>query len=132
MYNVRCGALAACALFAFGAYAVQPASDAVQPVGDENSVCQSFGVDFQDEGSYFINTNSNESFSSVSYFEGNSRVSCQIGEGFSPVCAGCNPDNAYVMLVDVNGDRQFDCSTLPTTPDDVDQTSTWYGIPCGS
>lgn len=66
MYNIRSSglcALAASAFFASGASAEVPA-------GNPDSVCQSFGVDFQDEGSYFINSNSNESFTAVSYFEG--------------------------------------------------------------
>ena len=38
------------------------------PVYDSDSICYSYGVDFLDEGNYFINSNSNESFSAVSTF----------------------------------------------------------------
>jgi hypothetical protein len=37
---------------------------------DPNSVCESFGIDFQDGGSYFINQASTEQFQAVSQFEG--------------------------------------------------------------
>ncbi|KAF2264477.1 hypothetical protein CC78DRAFT_533076 [Lojkania enalia] len=72
---------------------------------DPNSVCFSFGVDFVDEGDYFINSQSNESFTCVSTFQ------------------GCNEDVADVLLVDPSGDEYL-CSQIPTTPADTPQLST--------
>ena len=73
--------------------------------GNPDSICYSYGVDFVDEGHYFINTLSNDSFTSVSTFE------------------GCNKDLAEVLFVDPKGDEVF-CSQIPTTPDDAAQLST--------
>ncbi|KAK4952292.1 hypothetical protein LTR66_013758, partial [Elasticomyces elasticus] len=69
-----------------------------------NSICLSYGIDFISGGSYFINTNSNESFTSVSQFE------------------GCNAGKASILLVDPKSD-QYECTDVPTTPDDVSQMS---------
>ena len=57
--------------------------------GNPDSICYSYGVDFVDDGSYFINTASNDSFTSVSTFE------------------GCNQDKAEVLLVDPKGDGTY-------------------------
>ncbi|KAK4984633.1 hypothetical protein LTR50_006483 [Elasticomyces elasticus] len=70
-----------------------------------NSICLSYGIDFISGGNYFINTNSNESFTSVSQFE------------------GCNAGKANILLVDPKSD-QYECTDVPTTPDDVSQMST--------
>jgi hypothetical protein len=72
---------------------------------DPNSVCFSFGVDFVDEGHYFINTNSNEPFTCVSTFQ------------------GCNDDVADILLVDPSGDEYL-CSQVGTTPADTPKLST--------
>ncbi|KAI9709569.1 MAG: hypothetical protein M1820_003329 [Bogoriella megaspora] len=90
--------LAAPALFAL-------TSLAQDIIDNKDSTCYSFGIDFVDGGSYFINTNSNEPFTTVSQFE------------------GCNSDVADVILQDPNG-NEYDCGTLPTTPDDVSQMAT--------
>ncbi|KAH7110835.1 hypothetical protein B0J11DRAFT_202806 [Dendryphion nanum] len=73
--------------------------------GDVNSVCYSYGVDFVDEGHYFINSQSTESFTCVSTFK------------------GCNPDIAEVLIVDPNGDEHI-CSQVQTTPADDPKLST--------
>ncbi|KAF2255605.1 hypothetical protein BU26DRAFT_443779 [Trematosphaeria pertusa] len=72
---------------------------------DPNSICYSYGVDFVDEGHYFINTLSNEQFTCVSTFK------------------GCNNDVADVLFVDPNGDEVL-CSQIPTTPEDTPELST--------
>ncbi|OCK85972.1 hypothetical protein K432DRAFT_285796 [Lepidopterella palustris CBS 459.81] len=72
---------------------------------DPNSVCNSFGIDFLDGNEYFINTNSNDSFTVVSEFE------------------GCNADVADIMLVLPSGDELI-CSEVNTTPDDTPEMST--------
>jgi hypothetical protein len=74
-------------------------------VADTNSVCLSYGIDFVDEGHYFINTNSNEAFTCVSTFQ------------------GCNQDVADILLVDPSGDEYL-CSQVPTTPANTPQLST--------
>lgn len=72
--------------------------------GNADSVCYSYGVDFVDEGHYFINTGSNDTFTCVSTFD------------------GCNQDEAEVLFVDPAGDETF-CSQIPTLPDDTAQLS---------
>jgi hypothetical protein len=72
---------------------------------DPNSVCFSYGVDFVDEGNYFINTNSNDPFTCVSTFQ------------------GCNEDVADVLLVDPSGDEYL-CSQVGTTPANTPKLST--------
>jgi hypothetical protein len=74
-------------------------------INNPNSVCNSYGVDFVDEGHYFINSISNDNFTSVSRF------------------MGCNTGLADVLFIDPNGDEMF-CSQLPTTPDDTPELST--------
>lgn len=71
-------------------------------------VCYSYGVDFVDEGSYFINSASTERFTAVSYFK------------------GCNQDVADVLLVAPEEDQvgEYMCSQVPTSPDSVNQLST--------
>ena len=64
-------------------------------VADPNSICYSFGVDFVDGGSYFINSLSSDPFTCVSTFQ------------------GCNQDVADVLLVDPSGDEYL-CSQVPT------------------
>ncbi|KAF2706646.1 hypothetical protein K504DRAFT_385084 [Pleomassaria siparia CBS 279.74] len=72
---------------------------------DVNSTCYSYGVDFVDEESYFINTLSQDPFTCVSTFQ------------------GCNPSMAEVLLVEPNGDESF-CSQLNTTADNIPELST--------
>ena len=78
-------------------------------VTDPTAICYSYGVDYMDEGNYFINSLSNEDFTAVSYFK------------------GCNGGNADVLLVapeETEGDTEFLCTQIPTTPDEVNQLST--------
>ncbi|RDI78889.1 hypothetical protein Vi05172_g11030 [Venturia inaequalis] len=72
---------------------------------DPNSTCVTFGIDFQDGGSYFINQNSTEQFTAVSQFE------------------GCNADYADIWFVPPSGD-ELTCSTVPTTPSDTNIITT--------
>lgn len=71
-----------------------------------SSVCSTFGVDFQSGGNYFINSNSNESFTFVSKFE------------------GCNDDLPSLMLVNKDTTDQYDCGQVPTVPNDTPQLAT--------
>ncbi|EMF09716.1 uncharacterized protein SEPMUDRAFT_16084, partial [Sphaerulina musiva SO2202] len=70
-------------------------------------ICLSYGIDFQNGGSYFIDVRSSESFTVVSQF------------------SGCEPDTAaYVLLVDNNTGDQVECSGVATTPDWTNVIST--------
>lgn len=72
---------------------------------DPNSICYSFGVDYVDEQPYFINSQSTEDFTAVSYFQ------------------GCNDDVADVLFVAPNNDEYL-CSQIPTTPENDNKLST--------
>ncbi|KAF1930905.1 uncharacterized protein M421DRAFT_418381 [Didymella exigua CBS 183.55] len=74
-------------------------------VFDPDSICYSYGVDFVDEGHYFINSQSTEQFSAVSTFQ------------------GCNTGEADILLVDPNN-TEYLCDDIPTTPDNTKQLST--------
>lgn len=71
-----------------------------------SSVCTTSGVDYQNGGVYFINTNSNESFTFVSTFE------------------GCNNDTADLSLVNDSTGDQYECGQVPTVPDNTPETAT--------
>lgn len=45
-------------------------SDLIKRQNNANSTCSVYGVDFQNGGSYFINSGSNGDFTAVSEFEG--------------------------------------------------------------
>lgn len=72
---------------------------------DPESSCVSYGIDFQNDGSYFINQALTENFTAVSEFEG---------------CSGGTTD---ILLVDPNN-KEYLCSDVPVTPDDTPQLST--------
>jgi hypothetical protein len=72
---------------------------------DQDEQCVSFGIDFQDGGSYFQNISSSDDFTFVSTFE------------------GCQNDVANNILVDPSGD-QYLCSDTPLLPSDTYQMST--------
>ena len=68
------------------------------------NACESYGIDFKNNKNYFININSNESFTSVSEFYD---------------CA----EPARVILITPKNESIF-CSDVVTTPDYTDVTST--------
>ncbi|KAJ4367276.1 hypothetical protein N0V83_006857 [Neocucurbitaria cava] len=72
---------------------------------DTNSICYSYGVDYVDENSYFINSLSSDPFTCVSYFQ------------------GCNSDVADVLFVDPDDDEYL-CTQIPTYPDNELEMST--------
>ncbi|CAK1358548.1 unnamed protein product [Cercospora beticola] len=73
---------------------------------DEDSVCYSYGIDFQHNGTYFIDSRSTDPFTTVSQFK------------------QCEPDtSAYVLLVDNDHGVQYECTGVPTTPDLTNQMS---------
>ncbi|KAF1841186.1 uncharacterized protein K460DRAFT_421000 [Cucurbitaria berberidis CBS 394.84] len=74
-------------------------------IADTTSICYSFGVDYTDERSYFINSLSTDDFTSVSYFQ------------------GCNQGVADVLFVNPD-DIEYLCSQIPTTPENELQLST--------
>ena len=72
----------------------------------QDSQCNTYGLDFQDGGNYFINTNSNASFTFVSSF------------------VGCQNDTASLMLVNQSNGDQYDCGSVPTVPDNAAELAT--------
>jgi len=72
---------------------------------EQENPCKSFGMDFQDGGSYFQNSLSTDDFSFVSWFE------------------GCQNDTANNIFVDPTGDQVL-CSDTNLQPDDTDQLAT--------
>lgn len=72
----------------------------------QNSGCNTYGLDFQDGGNYFINTNSNASFTFVSSF------------------VGCQNDTASVMLINQSTGDQYDCGSVLTVPDNAPELAT--------
>jgi len=72
----------------------------------QDSGCNTYGLDFQDGGNYFINTNSNASFTFVSSF------------------VGCQNDTASLMLVNQSNGDQYDCGSVPTVPDNAAELAT--------
>ncbi|KAM3424320.1 hypothetical protein BST61_g11143 [Cercospora zeina] len=73
---------------------------------DEDSICYSYGIDFQHLGSYFIDSRSTDPFTVVSQFK-----QCE------------NNTSAYILLVDNDNDKQYECTGVPTTPDLTSQMS---------
>lgn len=71
-----------------------------------NSTCLSYGIDFVSDGEYFINSLSNVDFTAVSQFQ------------------GCNDDQASVLLVEQSTGNEWECSSVPTVPDNVAEMST--------
>lgn len=71
-----------------------------------SSVCSTSGVNYQDGGDYFVNTNSNQAFLIISTFQ------------------GCNNDTADVSLVNESTGDQYDCGQVLTVPNGVPQTAT--------
>jgi hypothetical protein len=69
--------------------------------------CQSFGVDYQDGQSYFVNSLSNASFTMVEEF------------------TGCANDTAQNILVDPSG-NQYECTDTPLLPSNTSELTTWY------
>lgn len=88
-------------LFALAALFVR-SSASVLP---RQSQCISYGINYQDGGSYTVDTSSTANFTVVSQF------------------CGCQTDYAIVELVDPSGNAIY-CSMVPTTPDDTNETST--------
>ncbi|KAK1814195.1 hypothetical protein LTR12_011393 [Friedmanniomyces endolithicus] len=83
-----------------------------------DSACSVFGIDFQGGGSYFINSNSNDNFTLVAEFEG-----CESFYTHECLSQGQN-DTADIILVNDQTLDEYECSRLPTVPDDTRQMST--------
>ncbi|RMY61897.1 hypothetical protein D0865_00739 [Hortaea werneckii] len=84
----------------------QELSDIVRRQNNADSTCQVFGLDFQDGGSYFLNSNSSQNFMASYQFR------------------GCNNATADVTLVNMNNGDQYFCSSVPTVPENTTQVST--------
>ncbi|KAF2706996.1 hypothetical protein K504DRAFT_384493 [Pleomassaria siparia CBS 279.74] len=81
-------------------------------VADDSPTCVSYGMDFQDGGSYFQNSLSSDDFTFVSQFEGTL---------ISLVC--CQNDTAANIFISPSGDQTL-CSDTNLQPDDTNQLST--------
>ncbi|KAI4843633.1 hypothetical protein E4T44_06637 [Aureobasidium sp. EXF-8845] len=68
--------------------------------------CESYGIDFVNDGSYFINSASNSSFTSVTQF------------------TGCADDVAAIELVNWDSGDEYTCSDIPLQPDGTPEIST--------
>ncbi|KAH0289432.1 hypothetical protein KCU62_g4453, partial [Aureobasidium sp. EXF-3399] len=71
-----------------------------------NADCESYGIDFVNNGNYFINSASNSSFTSVTQF------------------TGCADDVAAIELVNWDNGDEYECSSIPLLPDGTPETST--------
>jgi hypothetical protein len=71
-----------------------------------SSVCTTSGVNYQEGGTYFIDTDSDQSFMIVSTFQ------------------GCQNDTADISFVNESTGDQYDCGSVPTVPNGVPQTAT--------
>jgi hypothetical protein len=89
----------------------------------QDNPCKSFGVDFQDGGSYFQNSLANQAFTFVSKFEGTNHNPTGL-IFITNASIGCQQDVADNILVDPNAD-QYECSQTNLTPDDTPELSTW-------
>ncbi|KAI9654428.1 MAG: hypothetical protein M1831_005394 [Alyxoria varia] len=87
--------------FFFGISLAQDYPDCPEP----DKVCDSWGIDFMSDGTYFQDTNSQDPFTFVEQF------------------TGCQPDTALNFLVDPNG-NQYECSNVTITPDGENKAST--------
>ncbi|KAG2170813.1 hypothetical protein VTO58DRAFT_105258 [Aureobasidium pullulans] len=83
-----------------------PLAWSVSYLSGVNADCESYGIDFVNNGNYFINSQSNQSFTSVTEF------------------AGCAVDVAAVELVNWDTGDEYLCSDIPLQPDDTPETST--------
>jgi hypothetical protein len=70
------------------------------------SICHIYGIDYQDNGTYALESPTNAKFTCVSQFEG---------------CAG---GDANIILVNDQTEQEYDCTDIPTTPDGESQMST--------
>jgi hypothetical protein len=71
-----------------------------------SEVCTTSGVNYQEGGTYFIDTDSKQPFTIVSTF------------------SGCQNDTADISLVNENTGDQYDCGSVATVPNGVAQTAT--------
>ncbi|CAK4031905.1 Hypothetical predicted protein [Lecanosticta acicola] len=67
--------------------------------------CQSYGVDYEDGGTYFQNSNTNETFTALQMFN------------------GCSNDTSHNILVDPKGD-QSECTQTSMLPNNASQLIT--------
>lgn len=86
-------------------------------------ICRSFGVDYKDGETYFINSNSADQFTAISQFQG-IWIIIPSKECFSYKFLDCSADNANIFLVQPSS-VEVQCSDVPTTPDNTNEISTW-------
>lgn len=91
-----------------------------------NAVCQSFGVDFHNDGIYFQDSDLTTPFTFATIFTGKFVPSGHAftGHHADPLPLGCQSGaSAYNVLVDPSG-NQINCTSTNLTPDNTTVTST--------
>lgn len=90
--------------------------------------CVSYGLDFVNGGSYFIDSTLATNFTFLSEFDGMSLAfpSKSVTDRFSGI--GCDDEEITPILVDPDENEYF-CSDIPTSPDLTSFLSTWYEAP---
>jgi hypothetical protein len=90
---------------------------------DQDSTCIVYGIDFQNDASYFINNESNEDFTLVTQFEG---CRCYRRADNCWLAADSltgNNDTASILLVNDDTSDEYECTPVPTVPQDTSQLS---------
>ena len=85
--------------------------------------CESYGIDFTNGGSYFIDDTDAIDFTFLTQFEG-MFPSCPLWTMLI-LFKGCDDEEITPILVDPDENEYF-CSQIATSPDDTSFLSTWY------
>jgi hypothetical protein len=86
--------------------------------------CVSYGLDFVNGGSYFIDNTLATNLTFLSEFQGT--VLSSRRKGYRILTSiGCDTDTVVPILVDPDENEYF-CSEIPTTPDLTSFLSTWF------
>jgi len=114
------------AIAAFGGSLLSRASvsELTKRQNNAHSTCSVYGVDFQNGGSYFINSAFDVDFTAVSEFEGCKYDRRQTSEYRCSCCDSGNNENASVLLVNRQTLDEYECSAVQPTPDDTPEIST--------
>lgn len=97
-----------------------------------SGTCTSYGVDYSNGGSYYIDGSSNQYFSFVTVFQGKTgivtvtpwAVQVRSRRGGADARAGCSQETISPVLVGPDG-SVYTCSAIQTEPAGTQVTSTW-------